>query len=101
MQDDEYKTIAAPVEAALRERSSKFLAYAWPVKSEEEIKNHLDALRKKYYDATHHCYAWRLGPRATCALCLRLSLSLRLGLGQYHGLNPNTLLQKILPLCDL
>ncbi len=63
MQDDEYKTIAAPVEAALRERSSKFLAYAWPVKSEEEIKNHLDALRKKYYDATHHCYAWRLGPR--------------------------------------
>ncbi len=63
MEDDVYKTIAAPVETALRERSSKFLAFAWPVMSEEEIKVHLDALRKKYYDATHHCYAWRLGPK--------------------------------------
>lgn len=63
MQDDEYRTIAAPAEAALRERSSKFLAYAWPVASEEEAKEHLDALRKKYYDATHQCYAWRFGPR--------------------------------------
>ncbi len=63
MQDDEYKTIAAPAEAALRERSSKFLSYAWPIVSEEEAKVHLDALRKKYYDATHHCYAWRFGPR--------------------------------------
>jgi uncharacterized YigZ family protein len=62
MADDSYKTIAAPVETALRERSSRFLAYGWPVTSEEEIKEHLDALRKKYYDATHHCYAWRLGP---------------------------------------
>jgi uncharacterized YigZ family protein len=61
--DDEYKTIAAPAEAALRERSSRFLAYAWPVGSEEEIRELLDGLRKKYYDATHHCYAWRLGPR--------------------------------------
>jgi uncharacterized YigZ family protein len=61
--DDEYKTIAAPAEAALRERSSLFLAYAWPVGSEEEIRELLDGLRKKYYDATHHCYAWRLGPR--------------------------------------
>jgi uncharacterized YigZ family protein len=63
MLDDEYKTIAAPVETAQRERSSKFLSYAWPVTGEDEIKEHLDVLRKKYYDATHHCYAWRLGPR--------------------------------------
>ncbi len=63
MEDDAYRTIAAPVETALRERSSKFLACAWPVTSEEEIKEHLDTLRKKYYDATHHCYAWRLGPK--------------------------------------
>jgi uncharacterized YigZ family protein len=61
MADDTYKTIAAPVETSLRERSSRFLGYGWPVTSEEEIKGHLDALRKKYYDATHHCYAWRLG----------------------------------------
>jgi uncharacterized YigZ family protein len=63
MQDDEYKTIAAPIETALRERSSRFLAYARPIASEEEAKDFLDGLRKKHYDATHHCYAWRLGPR--------------------------------------
>ena len=45
-----------------RERSSKFLAYAYPVQQEEQIREILDGLRKKYYDATHHCYAWRLGP---------------------------------------
>ena len=61
MADDSYLTLAAPAEAALRERSSKFLAYAWPVRTEEEIRTHLEALRKRYYDATHHCYAWRLG----------------------------------------
>ena len=60
--NDTYLTIAAPVEVALRERSSKFFAFAWPVTDEEQIREHLDALRKKYYDATHHCYAWRLGP---------------------------------------
>jgi len=63
MVEDSYLTIAAPAEAALRERSSKFLAYAYPVASEEQIRERLDALRKRYYDATHHCYAWRLGPR--------------------------------------
>lgn len=62
MTDDSYLTIAAPAEAASRERSSKFLAFAYPVQDEERIRELLDALRKKYYDATHHCYAWRLGP---------------------------------------
>ena len=60
---DTYLTIASPAEAALRERSSKFLAFAWPVTCEEQIREHLDALRKRFYDATHHCYAWRLGPQ--------------------------------------
>lgn len=59
--NDTYLTIAAPAEAAIRERSSKFLAFAWPVTDEEQIREHLETLRKKYYDATHHCYAWRLG----------------------------------------
>ena len=52
--DDSYLTLATPAEAALRERSSKFLAFAWPVRSEEEIRIHLETLRKRYYDATHH-----------------------------------------------
>ena len=56
-------TIAEPAEAIYKERSSKFLTYAYPVETEEEIKELLDALRKEYYDATHHCYAYRLGPQ--------------------------------------
>lgn len=60
---DSYLTVAAPAQAAVRERSSKFLASIHPVRSEEEIRELLDALRKRHYDATHHCYAWRLGPQ--------------------------------------
>ena len=60
---DSYLTIAAPAEAIYKEKSSKFLAYAYPVRTEDEIRELLDALRKRYYDATHHCYAWRLGPQ--------------------------------------
>ena len=58
---DSYLTIAEPAEAIYKERSSKFLTYADPVETEAEIKELLDALRKQYYDATHHCYAYRLG----------------------------------------
>ena len=61
--DDTYQTIEAPAEAIYKERSSKFLAFAYPVADEEEIRSRLEALRKRYYDATHHCYAWRLGPQ--------------------------------------
>lgn len=62
MANDSYKTIARAAETTYRQLSSKFLVYAYPVESEEEIKTHLDALRKRWFDATHHCYAWRLGP---------------------------------------
>ncbi|MEG0499031.1 MAG: YigZ family protein [Alistipes sp.] len=58
---DSYRTIVQAAEAASRERSSKFIAYAYPVQDEQTIKTLIDALRKKHYDATHHCYAWRLG----------------------------------------
>lgn len=60
--EDSYLTISSPAESIYKERSSKFLAFAYPVENEEQIRLHLDTLRKKYYDATHHCYAWRLGP---------------------------------------
>lgn len=62
MDQDSYRTLADASEATVRERGSRFLAFAWPVASEQEIRERLDALRKTYYDATHHCYAWRLGP---------------------------------------
>lgn len=61
--DDTYKTIAAPAEGIFRDRGSKFLAFAYPVKSNEEITAHLDSLRKEHHGARHHCYAWRLGPQ--------------------------------------
>ena len=57
---DIYYTIAAPAEALYKEKGSKFLCYAYPVQDEDRIREHLEALRKRYYDATHHCYAWRL-----------------------------------------
>jgi uncharacterized YigZ family protein len=44
-----------------KDRGSKFLSFAYPVSSEEEIKDILDAVKKKYHDARHHCYAWVLG----------------------------------------
>ncbi|MFR4024997.1 MAG: IMPACT family protein [Alistipes indistinctus] len=55
-------TIEAPAEALYKDKGSRFLAFAYPVANEEQIRERLDALRKKYFDATHHCYAWRLGP---------------------------------------
>ena len=62
MAADSFKTIARAAETTYRQLSSKFLTYAYPVETEAEIKEYLDALRKRWYDATHHCYAWRLGP---------------------------------------
>lgn len=62
MERDSFHTIARPAEAASRQKSSRFLAFAYPVDGEAEIRDRLGLLRKRYFDATHHCYAWRLGP---------------------------------------
>jgi len=58
---DTYFTISSPSEGNYKEKGSRFLAFAFPVEDDEQIKEHLAALRKKYYDARHHCYAWMLG----------------------------------------
>ena len=63
MEADCYRTLSGPAEAIYKEKGSKFLAFAYPVENEDMIRTHLDTLAKRYYDATHHCYAWRLGPR--------------------------------------
>lgn len=63
MFDDTYHTIAGPAEGLYKEKGSKFLAFAFPVLSVEEVKQHLERLRKEYFDARHHCYAYILGPR--------------------------------------
>lgn len=60
--NDTYKTIASPSEEILyKEKNSKFFGYAYPVTTEEEIKNHLDSLRKQHYGAVHFCYAFQIG----------------------------------------
>lgn len=59
---DLYRTIKYPSEGSYKEKGSKFLAFAYPVSSEEEIKQYRAKLRKLHHDARHHCYAWRLGP---------------------------------------
>lgn len=58
---DVYKTIAAPAEGQVTEKRSKFLAFAFPVRTVEEVKTLVDAYSKKYYDARHACYAYMLG----------------------------------------
>jgi len=58
---DIYKTIEHACEGIYKEKGSKFISYAFPVYSEEEIKEHVSELKKKYYDARHHCFAWQLG----------------------------------------
>jgi len=58
---DTYLTISDDSEGLYKEKGSKFLSFAFPVHHEEDIKEKLDILRKKYYDARHHCYAYVLG----------------------------------------
>lgn len=56
-----FHTIEGPSEGNYKELGSKFLAFAYPVSSEEEVKIKIEALKKKYFDARHHCFAWILG----------------------------------------
>ncbi len=58
---DTYKSIAAPSEGLFKDNGSRFIALAYPVETEGEIKTIVDGLKKKYHDARHHCYAYRLG----------------------------------------
>ena len=59
---DTFKTIASPsTEILFKEKNSKFFGYAFPVTTEDEIKLHLDKLRKKHFGAGHFCYAFQLG----------------------------------------
>jgi uncharacterized YigZ family protein len=58
---DEYLTISKPAEGFFKDRGSKFLAFAYPVSSEIEIKEIQEKLRSDYHDARHHCFAYMLG----------------------------------------
>ncbi|MCR4737064.1 MAG: YigZ family protein [Bacteroidales bacterium] len=62
MFEDTYKTIAAPSVGSYSEKRSKFLAYAFPVETEAQVKERITEIQKKHNDARHHCYAYILGP---------------------------------------
>ena len=62
---DLYHTIEAPSEAVFTEKRSKFLVFAYPVKTAGEAKEIVAALAKKYYDARHVCWAYMLGADRT------------------------------------
>lgn len=62
MENDTYKTLAAPSEETLfKEKNSKFFGYAFPIDSEEDVKNILEEVKKKHHSARHWCYAFQLG----------------------------------------
>ena len=59
--EDTFKTISKPSEGLFKDKGSKFMSFAFPVESEDEIRNIIQVLRKAHHSARHHCYAWRLG----------------------------------------
>src|SRR5574344_3065290 len=61
MFEETYKTISHPSEGIYREKGSKFIALAFPVATEDEVKERIAEIKKQYYDARHHCYAYILG----------------------------------------
>ena len=59
--NDTYKSIAGVSEGQFRDLGSRFIARAYPVESEEQVREIVAGLKKEYHDARHHCYAYRLG----------------------------------------
>ena len=58
---DEYKTIEKESTGFFKDKGSKFHSYAFPVQSEDQVKEILQSLKKEHHSARHHCYAWRIG----------------------------------------
>lgn len=59
---DEYRSIENISQGLFKDRGSKFIATAFPAQSEDDVKQKLEDIKKKYHDARHNCYAYRLGP---------------------------------------
>lgn len=56
-----YRTLSAPAVAEFKDKGSRFIAYAYPVRSAEEVKTHVEAQRQAHHKARHWCYAYRIG----------------------------------------
>lgn len=62
MKQDTYKTILKPSEKTLfKDKNSKFFGYAFPVLNEDDVKLHIETLKKQHHAARHWCYAYQLG----------------------------------------
>lgn len=66
MFEDSYKVVTTPGEGLYKEKGSKFFAEAFSVHSEAEVKAKVAEIKKKYFDAKHHCYAFIIGPDKSC-----------------------------------
>ncbi|NNC50221.1 MAG: YigZ family protein [Flaviramulus sp.] len=65
MKSDSYKTIIKPSEEVLfKDKNSKFFGYAFPVTTEDDVKIHLEDLKKQHHQARHWCYAYQIGTEA-------------------------------------
>lgn len=56
-----YQTLKSPIQAEFKDKGSRFLAFAYPVQTTEQVKKHVDDLRQEHHKARHWCYAYRLG----------------------------------------
>ena len=62
LENDTYKTISDPSEEVVfKDRGSKFIGYAYPLQSEDKVREIVDGLKKKHHKARHWCYAWQIG----------------------------------------
>ena len=61
---DTYKTITdASEETLFKEKNSKFFGYAFPIQNEDDVKSHLETIKKQHHSARHWCYAYQIGNR--------------------------------------
>ena len=56
-----YRTLELPIQAEFKDKGSRFLVFAYPVQTAEQVKKHVDDLRQEHHKARHWCYAYRLG----------------------------------------
>ena len=56
-----YKTITKPTQAEFKDKGSRFIAYAYPIRTLADVKKYLDPLKEEHHKARHWCYAYRLG----------------------------------------
>lgn len=61
MRPDHYLTLAGEGHSQLREKASRFIAYAFPIRDEAHFKERLEAIAGIHHDSRHLCYAWVLG----------------------------------------